>query len=195
MKLQILSRVYPPAEDSYFFLDVLEKNFCEIPERILDMGTGTGVLAIASGRKFPEARVLALDIDERAVRCAGMNFQLNGLGKARSYQSDLFERLNPREEEPFDLVLFNPPYLLGTPREKITGQESWYGGSGGTETINRFLTEVTDWLSPSGKMLLLVEQRNLSSLIIPVRLVVTGVNTASVLGEKLFIFVLKEKKV
>ncbi|MGH7013138.1 MAG: 50S ribosomal protein L11 methyltransferase [Stellaceae bacterium] len=77
------------------------------PRRVLDMGTGTGILAIAAAKRF-RGRVLAVDIEAEAVRVAGVNAARNGVGagvgpvRASGYRRRVLAR-----RAPFDLVLAN----------------------------------------------------------------------------------------
>ena len=114
--------------------------------RVLDMGTGTGVGAVFAARRAD--RVLAVDINPAAVRCARLNARLHGLEhKIEVRQSDLFEAL-PRER--FDVVLFNPPYLKGTPRD------AFEGALFSPDVIARFLTQLPTHLEPNGRAYLLL---------------------------------------
>src|SRR4029077_3981599 len=80
---------------------------------VLDMGTGSGVCAVFAARLA--RRVVAVDINPAAVRCAGINALLNHLEhKIDVRHGDLFA---PVTGERFDLILFNPPFLLGAPRD------------------------------------------------------------------------------
>jgi HemK-related putative methylase len=79
---------------------------------VLDMGTGSGVCAVFAA--MHARRVVAVDINPAAVRCAVINTLLNDLDhKIDVRHGDLF---GPVRGERFDLVLFNPPFLRGTPR-------------------------------------------------------------------------------
>src|SRR4029077_6040839 len=79
---------------------------------VLDMGTGSGVCAVFAARHA--RRVVAVDINPAAVRCTRINAQLNHLEhKIDIRHGDLF---TPVRTEPFDIVLFNPPFVRGTPR-------------------------------------------------------------------------------
>jgi HemK-related putative methylase len=80
---------------------------------VLDMGTGCGVGAVFAARHA--RRVVAVDINAAAVRCAGINAQLNHLEHRIDVRhGDLFA---PVSAERFDLILFNPPFLRGAPRD------------------------------------------------------------------------------
>jgi release factor glutamine methyltransferase len=113
---------------------------------ILDMGTGSGVGAIAAARRG--ARVVAVDISPEAVRCARINVLLNRLeDRIEVRRGDLFE---PVQGERFDLVLFNPPFYTGTPHAM------WEYAWRSEDALARFARDLPTVLSPSGRALLVV---------------------------------------
>jgi release factor glutamine methyltransferase len=82
---------------------------------VLDLGTGTGIGALAAARTA--ARVVAVDVNPAAVRCARVNVLLNDADdRVEVRRGDLFE---PVEGERFDVILFNPPYYPGAPRDAL----------------------------------------------------------------------------
>ena len=118
--------------------------------RVLDMGTGSGVLALCAARQG--ASVLALDINLEAVRCAEANARMNGLeSRVRVLHSDLFARV-PQGER-FDLILWNPPFYPTEPEDDV--QRAWRAGSG-FAAIRRFAESVGNFLAPGGAMLIIL---------------------------------------
>lgn len=80
------------------------------PKRILDIGTGTGVIALMLAQRFPEAQVHAVEIDEQASATAGKNFQ-NSIFNSRLINNNVaIEQYN--NEEKFDLIVSNPPFFV-----------------------------------------------------------------------------------
>lgn len=77
-------------------------------DAVLDMGTGSGVLAVVAARAAKS--VVAIDVNPDAVRCARDNARRNGV-EVDVRGGDLFAPLRP--EERFDVILFNPPYMDG----------------------------------------------------------------------------------
>jgi len=84
-----------------------------VPLRILDLGTGSGCIAIALAKRFPFAVVDAVDADYEAVRLASRNAQANGVGeRVRAIPGDVFApRFLSSIAPPYDAVVSNPPYV------------------------------------------------------------------------------------
>ncbi|MEM6299585.1 MAG: methyltransferase [Bacteroidota bacterium] len=81
----------------------------EHPKRILDIGTGTGVIALMLAQRFPEAQIVALDASEAAADCAKQNFLRSPFAaRLQSIHTNLQE-LEPSEN--FDLIVSNPPFF------------------------------------------------------------------------------------
>ncbi|SOD11715.1 tRNA1(Val) (adenine(37)-N6)-methyltransferase [Pedobacter xixiisoli] len=81
-----------------------------IPKKILDIGTGTGVLALMMAQRFPEAEVHAVEIDEQASITAGRNFENSVFSKQLSVINTAIEQFNTAEK--FDLIISNPPFFI-----------------------------------------------------------------------------------
>jgi len=137
-------QVYPPAEDSFLLLRAALGEV-QSTDRVLEVGTGSGY--VAAGLLGRAAAVVATDINPHAVEYA----RSRGVAAVRT---DLFSGLCG----PFDLVLFNPPYLPTAPEERI---DDWLeyaldGGPTGRVVIERFVADAGRVLSPFGRILLLV---------------------------------------
>ncbi len=113
---------------------------------VLDMGTGSGVGAIAAARLG--ARVVAIDINPEAVRCARINALLNGVEERVDVRCG--DLLAPVSGERFDLVLFNPPFYAGSPREP------WEYAWRSDNALDRFARDLGDVLSRGGRALVVV---------------------------------------
>jgi release factor glutamine methyltransferase len=149
MAFTVEPEVYEPAEDTFLLADNLDVHE---GERVLELGTGCGLLAILAAKAG--ARVLATDVNPAALRCARKNARAHDVEKRIEFRlGDLFEPVN---DERFDLIIFNPPYLpvpheeeLGTPLDR-----AWEGGPNGRTVIDRFLDELPQYLEPRGRILL-----------------------------------------
>lgn len=91
--------------------------------QILDAGTGTGIISLALAMSFPKASVLAVDIDEHAVRLAMSNIENAGMSnRVTAKKADVLRQWE--DVNGFDLVVSNPPYYMthqpsGDPRKKL----------------------------------------------------------------------------
>jgi len=138
--------VYEPAEDSFLLKKEVEKKAIG---DVLEIGTGSGILASAAAKNKNVSSVIAVDIKNEAIEYCLEHVKDK---KITFIVSDLFFKV-PKKK--FDTIIFNPPYL---PEEK---GESWdlatevSGGKHGYELVERFLSEVNDFLSTDGIILLL----------------------------------------
>ncbi|WP_048055347.1 HemK2/MTQ2 family protein methyltransferase [Pyrococcus sp. NA2] len=146
IKIQIDKDVYEPAEDTFLIAEALLEEV-KSDDIVLDMGTGTGILALLAAKK---ARfVIGVDINRKAVDLAWKNARINGIRNVVFVVSDLFENVRGT----FDLIIFNPPYLPGEEiRDDI--DKALIGGKRGYEIIVRFLENVGNYLNPNGRVLL-----------------------------------------
>jgi len=95
--------------DTYRFVRALRADLGPNPvERAVDIGCGAGAAAIAIALHAPEADVLAIDINDAALRMTGINAALAGAANVRPLHSDLLKAADGQ----FDLIVANPPYLL-----------------------------------------------------------------------------------
>ncbi len=112
-------------------------------DEVLDMGTGSGIQAIAAGQVA--RRVVATDINPEAVRCARENIRRNGLTHRISVlHGDLFSSIPAGSL--FDIILFTPPYMEG--RLKKDFDHALYDP--GKSTVSRFFSEAKYYLKPDG---------------------------------------------
>lgn len=129
-----------------FFASVLESKAIAADKEVLDLGTGSGICALVSARTG--RRVVAVDINPAAIRCAAVNASLNRLEhRVDIRHGDLFE---PAANERFDLVLFNPPFILGKPED--ARDAAWRS----CNLAERFAADLADHLKPGGAALLLL---------------------------------------
>jgi len=147
-ELVILPEVMNPRifRSGEYFSSVLSDNLIAPHSHVLDMGSGSGIVALVAARWA--SRVLAVDINPAAVRCTGINVLLNGLEeRVEVRESDLFSAV---QRERFDLVLFNPPYFRGQAQPGF--EQAWRS----EDTVERFATQLRDYLKPNGSALLVL---------------------------------------
>ena len=142
--------VYGPREDSFLLAEAVKK-FAK--GRVLDMGTGSGIVGIAAAKKKGAGEVVCADVSEAALRAARANAKKNGVAKKIKFKkSDLFSAVRGR----FDTIVFNPPYLPTEPDEKkFSDSHTWDGGKTGRRIIDRFLAQFPAHLAPGGTLLFL----------------------------------------
>ena len=130
--------------------------------RVLDIGTGSGCIAIAAALALPQANVDAADLSEDALAVTRINIERHGVSsRVRAIRSDVFSSLvNQR----YDVIVSNPPYvgdeeLASLPAEY--GREprlGLHGGSDGLDIVRRILREAPEHLESNG--ILIVEVGN-----------------------------------
>jgi ribosomal protein L11 methyltransferase len=113
------------------------------PARILDLGTGSGILAMAASKLLRRA-VLATDIDPRATRVAAFNAQLNCVsGRVRAIRSDGWKSPKIQSKRPYDLVFAN---ILARPLCGMAKDLSTSLTPGGTAILSGLLTSQANWV-------------------------------------------------
>ncbi len=128
--------------------------------KILDIGTGSGNLAIAVAKNVPSAQVTAVDLSESALRVAQRNAEKHDLSSHIQFlQSDLFNSLP--EGETFDMILSNPPYI---PHEDIAilpvvvrdyePHLALDGGPDGYAVFDRIIKNTPRYLKEGGHLIL-----------------------------------------
>lgn len=109
LRLKTDRRALIPRPETEYLIELVIARMASAPVRILDLGTGSGAIALALARHFPAAEVVATDASAAALALGRENAALNGLeGRVRWLESDWFSAL---AGEAFDLVVSNPPYL------------------------------------------------------------------------------------
>jgi release factor glutamine methyltransferase len=128
---------------------------------IVDIGTGSGNIALALAKELPDARIIATDVSVKALRVAGLNAQEHGLENVAFVRGNLFSALHDLGlEGRCDFIVCNPPYVSAfdwdsLPREVRDHEprRAFLGGRTGLEFIRRLVKGSPAFLKPRGYLL------------------------------------------
>ena len=146
IQINVDQRCLIPRPETEFLIELI-KNNSDNPKKILDVGTGTGCIALMRKKLYPESTVDACDISLEALDLAKENTEINNL-EINLFQSDL---LSDIEEVDYDIIVANLPYI---PTETLSSLESEVvdyeplvaldGGVDGLLYINRLIKEIEE---------------------------------------------------
>lgn len=131
------------------------------PLRILDLGTGSGVVVVAVASERPDHEFYAVDRSEEVLAVAQGNAQIHGLDKTITFlYGDWFDPI-PEQGRHFDVIVSNPPYISTRELEELPPEISRHeprkaldGGPDGLDAIGLIIREASDHLVPGGLLLL-----------------------------------------
>jgi len=124
------------------------------PPRILDLGTGSGAIAISLARALPPAHITATDASPQALHIAAGNAaRLNAA--VTFYQGHWYHALPP-DTAPFDLIVSNPPYIAENDPHldalRFEPALALTSGHDGLDAIGHLITHAPTWLKPNGQL-------------------------------------------
>lgn len=130
----------------------------KFPLRIADVGTGSGAIALALAKEFPQAEIHATDTSASALEVARANAaRLQLANRIHFHQADLLAGLDP----PFDFIVSNPPYVGESEEDqvqlevrKFEPRSAVFAGPAGTEIIARLIPQARVALRPGGWLLM-----------------------------------------
>jgi release factor glutamine methyltransferase len=136
-------------------LDLVREQDTRVP-RIVDVGTGSGCIALALAHELPDAHIEANDISEAALEIARANAaRLNLDRRVRFHHGDLLEGIP--ESERFDFIVSNPPYVPRSEPEKVQKQvfehephSAVFGGDTGMQVYERLVPQARAYLKDGG---------------------------------------------
>lgn len=166
LRLKVLPAALIPRPETELLLHLALKAVQGWPVvRMLDVGTGTGALALGFKQFCPTAQVVASDISPQALELARFNAELNGLD-VTFVQADVLSSI----AGPFDLLLSNPPYLPegdqlnAQPEVQYDPALALYSGPDGLSLARRLCRGAVRVLAHGGVMLLELDPRNVGVL-------------------------------
>jgi len=158
-ELEVRPGVFIPRPETEQLVERTIAELASSPELIVEIGTGTGAIAITLARHFPEARIIATDLNPEALVLARVNAEkLRVVERINFIQADLF---NFPEADKLsgmvDLIISNPPYIPSSAIKKLPVEVRDYdpvlaldGGRDGFEKCKKILDKLPDFLAPPG---------------------------------------------
>ncbi|TAL25166.1 MAG: peptide chain release factor N(5)-glutamine methyltransferase [Nitrospirae bacterium] len=167
LKIKVGKGVLIPRPETEFLVEeILKALNSQLPAlskkelRILDLCTGSGCLALALAKNFPDAKVYGTDISATAIRYAKENAELNGISNAVFLKGSLYEPLKQLISETslkFDVIVSNPPYIRSNDIPDLQPEISRWepknaldGGEDGLRYYRDILSEARKYLMPDG---------------------------------------------
>lgn len=176
--------IYQPREDSYLIKKHIKKHSKGI---VLDMGTGSGVLAVEAAESKKVKKVVAVDIQKRVINHLKKTIKNK---KIEFVTSNLFINLKKLK---FDTILFNPPYLPEEPKLKDLTLD---GGKKGHEIIEKFFKSLKPHLNKDAKILLifssLTNQKKVDQIIKKAGFRAKLLEKQHIFFEDLFVYLVKK---
>jgi len=162
--LKVDESVLIPRPETEILVDLLIKDVFKFNTDadivVLDIGTGSGNIAIAIAKKIRNSRIYAFDNSESALNTARQNAVLNNVCESINFfKADMMEDWNRKSNMEFDYIISNPPYIADgeknrLPRE-VTGYEpaqALFAGEDGTKYYARIIQYFGNWLKTGGKI-------------------------------------------
>ena len=140
---------------------LVEAAFAKIPQNtslnVLDLGTGTGAVALAIASQRSQIKVIAVDASPEALKVAIENAQSLNLCNVRLIESNWFSAL---VSEKFDVIVSNPPYIAQDDKHLKQGDlrfeplSALASGADGLDDIRKIIQDAPDYLNPNGWLML-----------------------------------------
>ena len=146
-------RALVPRPETEQLVEIVESKIENQRLKILDVGTGSGVIALSLAKKLPEAQIFAVDISEDALALAEENAARLGLsGRVQFRRGALLENLDQR----FDLIVANLPYISMRDRHTLSREVlhdpevALFAGPRGDELVRELIKQAPAQLRPGG---------------------------------------------
>ena len=150
----LVEKIVGSDEKNFYHHGLYDKQLAQ-PERILDLCTGSGCIAIALASRFPDASVDASDIDKNALAVAAVNVDHHNVHhQVNLIESNLFEKI-PAENQ-YDLIVTNPPYvdaatMADLPPEFLHEPDhALAAGQDGLDLVHHILYQASNYLTRDG---------------------------------------------
>jgi len=157
LPLTVSPAVLIPRPETEILIEAVLKKFPKTPSiRVLDLGTGSGAIALALAAERPQWEIIATDISQEALDLAKHNAKRLNIQNVKFYWGDWFEaiRFFDKPNNSFDLIVSNPPYIAEQdPHLKVGGLEyepqiALLGGKQGLTALQTIISESPNYLNP-----------------------------------------------
>lgn len=158
LQLQVNASTLIPRPDTELLIEHALEHFSSPAKKVLDLGTGTGAIALALGSCWPLCDVLAADFSSDALSLAEKNAQANSVGNVRFQKSDWFSEID--SQECFDLIVSNPPYIdeadphLQQGDVRFEPLSALVASNNGLGDIEQIIAAAPQFLNPNGLLML-----------------------------------------
>jgi len=146
-----------PRPETEQLVELLQSRIENRKSRIVDVGTGSGVIALSLAKKFPETEVFAVDVSEDALALARENAERLGLTeRVQLSKGDLLKNISER----FDLIVANLPYISMQDRHLLSREVlrdpevALFAGRRGDELVCELIEQAPSHLKPGGLLAL-----------------------------------------
>ena len=147
-----------PRQDTELLIDIILQNYdLNSPLKILDLGTGTGIIGITLAKNFKKSNVLLTDISIKAIEVAKKNIEANCLQNIHCVHSNWFKNI---DNSVFDIIVSNPPYIskedphLTQPELTKQPQVALVSNDKGLQDIRTIVGNASEYLSKTGMLLI-----------------------------------------
>ena len=158
LNLKVTPATLIPRPDTELIVELALNRIAQAqPCRVLDMGTGSGAIALAIAKNKPNAEVVAVDVSQDALAVAIENARRLDIPNVRFMQSDWFAALDGQS---FELIVSNPPYIASDDIHLTQGDlrfeplSALASGADGLDDIRRIISAAPQYLASNGSLLL-----------------------------------------
>lgn len=154
LRLKVDERALIPRFETEIIVDYIIKSAMK-KDRILDVGTGTGAIALSLGKNIVNSLVTGSDIEDKALSLARENKEITNISNVEFIKSDLFENIDGK----FDLIISNPPYINKEDYDKLEKElyfepkSALYGGEDGLLFYKKIIKKAPDYLNDQGHLI------------------------------------------
>ena len=165
LEFYIDERVFIPRPETEQLVETILTTQIDKPQCLLELGTGSGVIATMLAVHQPEWDITATDLSEDALAVAEKNAEIHACtAQIKFLSGDLFEpvkAIDPNGETQFDWIVCNPPYIKKTESDSLSPdvrdyepEIALFAGDDGLAVIRRLIAEAPEYLAPNGKLIL-----------------------------------------